>query len=452
VNTLVKIAFKNLNRQKKRSFLLGGAIAFGIMIVTVINGFAGAFVDNLAGNMADLFAGHVFVEGVEKSESKKILEIIRDDKALNEALAASGIDSRLVQKRSAADTTLVFEGKKVSQDLMGADFGAEEYLRKRLVLKEGTYDDLLQPRSLVLSEKIAKKIKAEVGDKILVQMKTVSGQNNVGEFTLRGTIHDMGIFSSMVSYASRDYLNELLALGPSEYQLYGIMLQDLSKAESARDAMIAALKERAQVFELAPQDEGAASSSSASSSMSTAMQSRYSKLQKLAKSETWDGAKYRVFTINDIISQIEQVVSVLNTASLIILVVLFFIIMVGISNTFRMVMYERIREIGTMRSVGMQRPQVKNLFLLEAGFLAAGGTIAGMALAGIAMLILSLFDFGTASFFSLFLRNGHLSFSVGAGMAILNFFIVLALTLVAAYLPARKASRLEPAVALRTSK
>ncbi len=448
MNTLIKIAFKNLNRQKKRSFLLGGAIAFGIMIVTVINGFAGAFIGNLAGNMADLFAGHVFVEGVEKSESKKVLEIIRDDKAVNEALAASGIDSRLVQRRSAADTTVVFEGKKSNQAVYGADFAGETYLRKRLVLKEGSYEDLLQPKSLVLSEKVAKKIKAQVGDKVLLQLKTVAGQNNVGEFTLRGLTFDMGIFSNMIAYASQDYFNELLALGPNEYQLYGIMLDDLTKAESAKDALVAALKPRAQVFEL-PADEAAASSGSGAAAM---MQSRYMKLNKLAKKETWEGTKYRVFTINDMISQVEQVSGVINTASVVILAVLFLIIMVGISNTFRMVMYERIKEIGTMRSLGMQRPSVKRLFLFEAGFLAAGGTIAGLAFSALVMAVLSLFDFGTATFFSLFLRSGHLTFSVGVGQTVLDFAIVLVLTLLAAFLPARKASRLEPAVALRTSK
>ena len=33
----LRIAFRNLSRQKKRSFLLGGAIAFGIMIITLVN-------------------------------------------------------------------------------------------------------------------------------------------------------------------------------------------------------------------------------------------------------------------------------------------------------------------------------------------------------------------------------------------------------------------------------
>jgi len=446
VKTLVKIAFKNLNRQKKRSFLLGGAIAFGIMIVTVIDGFAGAFVGNVAGNLADLFAGHVFVEGVEKTASGKTVDVIRDDRAISEALAASGVDSRLVQKRSVADATLVFEGKKSNQSLFGADFANETYLQKRLVLKAGKYADLLEPRSIVLSEKVAAKLKVELGDKITIQLKTIKGQNNAGEFTLRGLTYDMGIFSSMLAYASRDYLNDLLALGPDEYQMYGVMLTDLAAAEPAREALQSALKKSSQVFELSDATAKAGSASTGP------MQSRYMKLNRLAKKESWEGVKYRVFTINDMISQVEELVKVLNTASLVILAVLFLIIMIGISNTFRMVMYERIKEIGTMRALGMQRPGVKRLFLFEAGFLAAGGTVVGMAAAGIVMLVLSLFDFGTGTFFSLLMKNGHLSFLIHPSQVVLNFAIVLVLTLLAAFLPARKASRLEPAEALRSSK
>ena len=195
-------------------------------------------------------------------------------------------------------------------------------------------------------------------------------------------------------------------------------------------------------------EEAAAAAKSANGSP---MQSRYQKLYKLAKKETWEGTKYRVFTINDLLSQIEDLVKVLNIASVYILAVLFVIIMVGITNTFRMIMYERIKEIGTMRAVGMQRPAVRNLFLLEAGFLAVAGTLAGWALSAIAMAIISIFDFGTSTVFALLLKNGHLSFAVQAPHAIGGFLLVLVLTLLAAALPARKASRLEPAAALRTS-
>jgi putative ABC transport system permease protein len=249
----------------------------------------------------------------------------------------------------------------------------------------------------------------------------------------------------MLAYAHRAYLNELLALGTNEYQLFGVLVPDLAKAELVSSKLQAALKARAAVFELNAQDAAAAKTGGMA-------QSRYQKLLKLAKNETWEGTKYRVFTINDMISQIEELVNVLNLVSMQILIVLFLIIMVGISNTFRMIMYERIKEIGTMRAFGIQRSDVRSLFLLEAGFLAAAGTAVGWAAAGLVMAVLSLFNFGTDTFFALLMKNGHLSFSFQALWTAIDFALVLFLTVLAAFLPARKASRLEPAAALRTSK
>ena len=63
------MALRNLNRQKKRTLLLGGAIAFGLMIVTLLNGFAGSFIENVSENFSHLMAGHIFIDGVEKLHS-----------------------------------------------------------------------------------------------------------------------------------------------------------------------------------------------------------------------------------------------------------------------------------------------------------------------------------------------------------------------------------------------
>jgi putative ABC transport system permease protein len=117
-----------------------------------------------------------------------------------------------------------------------------------------------------------------------------------------------------------------------------------------------------------------------------------------------------------------------------------------------MTMYERIREIGTMRAIGMQRAQVRNLFLLEALFMALAGVIVGIAVAGLVMVVLSSFNLGLNSPISMLLRNGHLSFKVPLWQAIQNIAVIAALTLFAALLPARSAARLEPAQALRTTK
>jgi putative ABC transport system permease protein len=152
------------------------------------------------------------------------------------------------------------------------------------------------------------------------------------------------------------------------------------------------------------------------------------------------------------LSQVQQIVNVLNSASLVILLVLFVIIMVGILNTFRIIMYERIREIGTMRSIGMQRGEVRTLFLCEASFLALGGVALGIALALAIMAAMSFVNFGLNSPLFIILKNGHMTFKLQFIRTAADILIVAALTLIAAFVPARKAAQLDPAVALRTVK
>ena len=443
MSSLISMAFRNLSRQKRRSFLLGGAIAFGIMIVTIISSLAGGLMGNVAANIAHLFAGHVFIEGVEKSPSGKNLEIIRNDMVINDTIQAAGLSDAYIQKRSGAAVTLIFEGKKTQQSIIGVDFDKERLLRERVSFIKGGFDQATAPISLFVSEQVAKKLKVDVGDRLLAQTKTVTGQFNVGEFRVAGIMPSMGLFDQMLAYTPKAYLNSLIGLGLEDYQMLGIMLPDLTQAEKVAENVKTALKARAQVFELPP---------GTLINASNPAQSRYQKLAQLARKETWEGTKYRVYTINDTISQIEQVVQILNTVSTVILVVLFLIILVGILNTFRIIIYERTKEIGTMRALGLQRPEVRNLFILEATFLAIGGVIAGFAAAGIVMLLLSFINFGTGTFFALFMKNGHLSFVPQLSQSSFHVILVVLLTMLAAYLPARRAAKLEPADALRTSK
>jgi putative ABC transport system permease protein len=46
----LNIAARNLSRQKKRSLLLGFAIAFGVMIITLVNGFTTGALNNIKEN------------------------------------------------------------------------------------------------------------------------------------------------------------------------------------------------------------------------------------------------------------------------------------------------------------------------------------------------------------------------------------------------------------------
>jgi putative ABC transport system permease protein len=438
--SLGSIALKNLNRQKKRSFLLGGAIAFGVMIITVIDGFAGAFMQNVSENFADVAAGHIFVRGAEQTESGKNVSVIRDETILMQVLKETAIPARYVSKRSQAQGTLIFESKKTQISIQGVDFANEHYLKDRLVLSQGSFADMANHQGLILSEQTARKLNAQVGDSLIMQLTTVTGQQNVGDMTLVATTPDNSLLSGFSAYANLSYVNELLNLGPGEYQSLGIFLPSLGGMDRYADAFYADLKTKANVKER---------TKAATPGMGGGMAAFFGGGQSEG---TWTGVRYSVTTLDDLLSSVKQIVSVLNTVSLAILLVLFVIIMVGILNTFRMTMFERIREIGTMRALGMQRPQIRNLFLLEALFLAIGGMAAGLVAAAIVMGVLSLFNLGVSTPLFMILRAGHFSFSVPLGRGIMNVLIIAALTLGAAYLPARAAARLSPAVALRTTK
>ncbi len=434
------IAFRNLSRQKKRSFLLGGAIAFGIMIVTLINGFAGAFIANVSENFAYLMGGHVFIQGNEKTPGGKTIEVIRDDTVLARAVEISGTKSDFITKTSEFMGTLVFESEYVRQGITGLDLANSAFLRDRLTLVDGSWESTREPDALVISEKIAESLQVRPGDRVLVRMSTVTGQNNVGEFTIAAVNRDTSIFGAVMAYANLDYVNTLLGLGRGEYMSLGIMLPDLKESQKVAGSIHERMREAGlQVF-----DRGSTDESGAVTPFQAMMRSQ--------RRESWAGVKYRILTIDDIMAQAKQIVQALDTSSVVILVVLFFIIMVGITNTFRMVMYERIREIGTMRAVGVQRRDIRGLFLLEALFLALGGAVAGLLVSLVAMGVLSLFDFGTDTPLFLILKNGHLTFRIPPLRAVFNVSLIAILTLAAAFIPARRAARLEPAEALRTQK
>lgn len=438
---MILMALRNLNRQKRRTYLLGGAIAFGVAIVTLINGFAGSFVENVSENFSQLLAGHIFVTARERLPDGRERRLIRDDEIALEALDEVDLPVVTYTKRSDFTGALIFQGESVRQNVVGADWTQEEFLRERLVLIEGSFDNMLRTNQagerngIILTQDIASRLNVEIDDRLVVRMETLDGQQNVGEFAVAAISYDPGLFGSLSAYADLEYVNELLLVPPGSYRTLGIFLENLDQIEPSVERYYAYLEERVQIV---PRETG---------------EEEENPVQELFdedEDEEWEGTRYRVYTLNDVLSEVDQIVDLLNRTAFVILIVLFVIIMVGITNTFRMIMYERVREIGTMRALGMQRGRVLGNFLLEALFLALGGVLAGMAVAGAIMLILSQIYLGLDSPIFILLKNGYFTFRLVPAQVLFNATIVASLTILAAYLPSRKAARMKPVDALRS--
>jgi putative ABC transport system permease protein len=128
-------------------------------------------------------------------------------------------------------------------------------------------------------------------------------------------------------------------------------------------------------------------------------------------------------------------------------IVLAVVVILAVANTMTMSVFERTREMGTLLAIGMERGQVKKLFLFEGLLLAAGGTLLGAALSLLLRAGLNALSIqmppppgGTRSTL-LFIRFFPIAYVAG-------FVLMTATLLVASWWPARRASRLNPVEAL----
>ena len=167
---------------------------------------------------------------------------------------------------------------------------------------------------------------------------------------------------------------------------------------------------------------------------------------------TWKGQKYAVMTFYDFAPQMVTLSQTIQRISLGVLLVLLLVTMIGISNTFRMIVHERKGEIGTMRSCGVSRFKVSLLFLSEAGFLSVIGAVVGLALALIIMQIISFIPISIDSWMSMLTTNGHFLWILSPAVICLKFLLTAVLAVLAALGPAVRAANMIPAEALRSSK
>jgi len=166
--------------------------------------------------------------------------------------------------------------------------------------------------------------------------------------------------------------------------------------------------------------------------------------------ENWHGAKVDVQTMYETASLIIDFQRGLNLVSIIAVLVLFFVILIGVVNTMRMSIRERTREIGTNRAIGMQRGDVRQVFVMEVVILAFAACAAGILLAyGLMALLSSITIDLRDNPFSMFFVNKHLYFFPTAASIIGNYVVIVIAAFLISFLTARRAAKLQVADALR---
>lgn len=439
----LRIAYRNVLRQAKRTALLGGAIAFGFFIFTLLNGFTAGLLGSVSENFADASGGHIYVSGSEVSNLGSEISFIGDSQSVEASLSVIQDEILSYNTRSSARSSVIFGSTEENVQLEGVNFSQETNLINTLSFAQGNAESFLNnPNGILLPEETLEDLGIEIGETVILKTTTINGQQNVGDAVVVGSLASQNLFipgAPTFAYAHIALLNSLLDMTAEQYQSLNIYLNDLGTIDTATNTLFAELARNNAVE---PREETGFSPPSPD-------QLGFGGINNIDENERWEGTKYEVLNLNDNLEGINALVGIINSIGLIIFIIIIIIIMVGVMNSYRMVMIERTAEIGTMRAMGVHKAGIRNIFIWEALFVALAGTLAGLILAFIAMGGISLINFGTESAFSLFLNQGHLAFNGSFLNTLTNILLICVMSVAAVYLPARAAAQLQPAEALR---
>ena len=142
-----------------------------------------------------------------------------------------------------------------------------------------------------------------------------------------------------------------------------------------------------------------------------------------------------------------------QSGSSVILLLIFIIAAVGVSNTMLMAIFERTRELGMMRALGMKNSQIRLAFLLEAGGIGFIGSAAGVVLG----FFLTFLIVRRGIDFSWLLRDMDIGYRISGlmhgawnpGTMIEAFFIGIVMAAVIAFFPTRRALKMRITDCLR---
>jgi putative ABC transport system permease protein len=407
------MAIRNLGRAKRRTFLTALSVCIAMMMVMFLDGFTGGFMQNIVTNFTKNDVGHVQVVTKAYREREKFMpvsEYLRDSAKVAQTIeAVPALKGRLrkIEERIRFGVLLSSGASSKSALCVAGDPAAErDLLMLDKNIKEGSY--LSGPGEAIIGSGISRDLGLKAGD----VLKVVTEKADYGLGYKRFKI--VGIFSTNVNSLDGNLFQvgiedarELLGMSGGATQLL-VMLSDYRNADSAARSIQAALD---------------------SAGMAGLVAVPWTKTGSFA----------------GLMILMERMFGW-------IFVIIAFLGAFVIANVMMMVVLERKKEIGILKSMGMPRREILYLFLLEGSLLGALGSAAGVALGfGLcAAFSVAGMDFSSAMASFSWPMDNMIYTTTNPLDALLLFLLGVAVAAVIAFLPSRSAAAMDPIEAIRS--
>jgi ABC-type lipoprotein release transport system permease subunit len=337
---LLQLAWRNLWRNPRRTFIMMAAIAFGYAMLLFVACLMAGLRWQMIENGTCLVMSQIQVHAPGYYPNRSIQKTLGGSQGsdVSAILAAITADPRVfaAAPRVYGYGLLSAAHRSAGVELMGIVPDQEQNITTlNSQIAKGSYLTARMPKGVVMGDKLASTIGIEVGSEIVLLTQAADGSMGNDVYTVVGMFHtgldavDRGLV--LMSLAS---LQELLHLAPARIHEVGIKLNDITAATTVAAALEVQLGKTLPVRAMA-----------------------------------WP----------ELAPELASYVQFNRGITFVLFFIFFLLAVIGVMNTMLMAVFERTRELGMLMALGMRPVQVIVLILAEAAGLAVASLLVGGA-------------------------------------------------------------------------
>ncbi|WP_337867083.1 FtsX-like permease family protein [Ignavibacterium sp.] len=403
--TYIKLAWRNLWRNKKRTLIAASSVFFAVILSLIMRSMQKGYYDYMIDSSVRLYTGHIQIHGKDFWEKRSLEEsMIFDESTINKIKQNKSI-SNIIPR---LETYSLISFGKVSRvvQVTGIEPDLENEVTKlKGKIVEGNYLGE-NSNGILIAEGLAKLLNANVGDSVILY-----GQGYHG-ITAAAIVPVVGIVRFTIPEQNKTFTYLSLNFAQEHFSAYdritslSILLKDATEIESVKSFLKNLFDDTHEIMD-------------------------------------W----------TELSPELVQSIQIDNASGIIMLGILYVVIAFGIFGTIVMMTAERVKEFGILVSIGMKKWKLAVVTTLETIFISFIGVAAGV-LASIPIL-LYLVDHPiplTGETAEAILEWGFdpiIPFAFYSGMYFAQIWTVLAIAVLSAFYPFNFIRKLKPSAALR---
>ena len=327
----IKLAWRNVWRSKKRTWITASSIAFSVFFACLMQSSQLGSYDNMINNSARFFTGHVGIHQIDFWENQIVDNSFNQKELTQVNLSNSSILMGVPRLNSFA---LASHGQKTKgAALFGVSLEAEDafsYLSKKLI--RGNYN---KTGGVLIAEGLAANLNLTVGDTLVLMGQGYHGVNSAGKYSVKGILRfPIPNLNQGAIYLPLNILQEFLS-APNMISSYSILLEDSQDTKDMKAHMESVLK----------------------------------------------GKELGVMTWQEMLPELVSSIELDYFGGWVVLIILYIVIGLGIFGTFLMMIKERTYELGILNAIGMTKQRVQIMVAIEIFLLIFLGVLMGLLIA-----------------------------------------------------------------------